>query len=310
MPPTIASATLGRNLRYAHPRFWPTWLKLGCLRLLAPLPPAAGWRVGAWLGKRAWQLLPARRRVTRVNLALCFPGLNDVEREQLARASFAAVGIGLVETAWSWWGNIDRLPLRVLGAEHLRAALALNRGVLVLGAHYSPLELGARHFAQALGAVDTLYRPHDNPLLDAVITRQRSRHTQPIPRHDLRAVRRRLLANNVVWMAPDQDLGRRNAEFTPFFGHLAATVTTTSRFARLNDSPVLFLRHQREGTGYVLELVPMPDFPGTDATADAANFNRVLEHAIRRHPEQYLWMHKRFKTQPDGNQLLYRAAGC
>lgn len=279
------------------------------MRLLGLLPARAGLLVGAVLGMVAFHVLRQRRRVTEVNLRLCFPEMDAAQRAELARAAFASAGIGLVEIGWSWWGPPAQLPLRISGQACLDAALARGRGVVLLGAHYTSLELGGRHF-RALHAVDTLYRPHDNPLLDWMITRCRSRFCLPIERRDFRQVQRSLRANHVVWCALDQDFGRSNAVFTPFFGQPAATLTMASRLARLNDSSVLFLRHQREGAGYVLELTPLDNFPGTSPEADALRFNQLLEQAIRCHPEQYLWMHKRFKTQPDGNQKLYRAAGC
>jgi len=290
-----------------HPRFWPTWLFIGLLRLLALLPPRAGWAVGAAIGSLSFHLAPSRRRISRINLKLCFPELDETTREQLLRESFRAIGISFVEIAWGWWGAPKSLPLRFKGEEHLQTALAQGRGVLLLGAHYSPLELGGRQFS-TIHPVATLYRPHNNRLLDQFITERRSRFCTPITRRDLRAVRRQLLGNGVVWLAPDQDFGYRGSVFAPLFGQSAATLTMPTRLAQINDSPVLFLRHQREDGGYTLEMSPMPDF-GKDQEADAVQYNTLLEQAIRQHPEQYLWMHQRFKTQPEGRRReLYRKA--
>jgi KDO2-lipid IV(A) lauroyltransferase len=290
-----------------HPRYWTTWLFLGLLRVLALLPYRAGLAVGGLLGTLTWHLLGARRRITDINLQLCFPELTPAQRTQLARATFRSTGIALVEIGWTWWGGAKRLPLRVIGADVLQQALAQGRGVLLLGGHYTPLELSGYHFSTIAPAV-ALYRPDNNPVMDWMIRRARARFCQPVPRSDLRQVRRALLDNQVVWLAPDQDFGLRNAEFAPFFGHTAATLTMPTRLAKLNGSPVLFIRHQREADGYVLELTPMTGFPGATPKDDAALFNTTLEQAIRQHPEQYLWMHQRFKTQPDGRRKLYRAA--
>lgn len=292
--------------RFWHPRFWPTWLFLGLLRVLSVLPRKTGYAIGAMIGKLAWWLIPSRRRITEINLRLCFPELTPAQRDRLAREVFRSTGIALVEIGWTWWGHADKLPVRVIGAEALHAALAQGRGLLLLGGHYTPLELGGFHFS-AIAPVITLYRPDDNPVMDWMITRCRTRFCEPVSRSDLRRVRRALLDNQIVWLAPDQDFGQRNAEFVPFFGQTAATLTMPTRLAKLNDSPVFFIRHQREADGYVLELTPMVDFPGATPKEDAARFNATLEQAIRLHPEQYLWLHQRFKTQPDGRRKLYRA---
>jgi KDO2-lipid IV(A) lauroyltransferase len=290
-----------------HPRCWPTWLFIGLLRLLALLPPRAGWAVGGALGALAFHLAPSRRRIARINLRLCFPELDERAREQLLRNAFRSVGISLVEIGWSWWGVPKQLSLRFEGEEYLREALAQGRGVLLLGGHYTPVELSGYQFSLLSPGCVALYRPDDNPLLNRFIVEKRTRYCTPVERRNLRAVRRALLDNKVVWLAPDQDFGYRGSVFAPFFGQPTATVTMPTRLAQLNDSPVLFIRHQREGDGYVLALSPLPGF-GSDAEADAVQFNTMLEAAIRHHPEQYLWAHQRFKTQPDGRRKLYRKA--
>ncbi len=292
--------------RFWHPRFWPTWLFIGLLRLLALLPPRAGWAVGAAIGAIVFHLAPSRRRISRINLTLCFPELDDTARERLLRDTFRSMGISLVEIAWSWWGLPAQLPLRFEGEAHLREALAQGRGVLLLGGHYTPMELSGRQFSLTCPAA-ALYRPDNNPLLNRTIVDRRSRFCTPIERRDLRSVRRALLDNQVVWLAPDQDFGYRGSVFAPFFGQPTATVTMPTRLAQLNDSPVLFIRHQREEGGYTLTLSPLHGF-GKDPEVDAAQFNTTLEAAIRRHPEQYLWAHQRFKTQPDGRRKLYSKA--
>ena len=292
--------------RFWQPRFWPTWLFIALLRLLALLPPRAGWAVGAAIGELSRLLAPSRRRIARINLKLCFPERSEHEREQLLRDTFRAVGTALVEIGWSWWGTPKSLPLRFKGEQHLQAALAQGRGVLLLGGHYTPVELSGYQFS-LLTPCGALYRPDNNPLMNHLIVTKRSQFCTPIARRDLRSVRRQLLGNGVVWLAPDQDFGYRGSEFAPFFGQQTATVTMPTRLAQLNQSPVLFVRHQREHGGYTLELTPMEGF-GSDPKADAAQFNAMLEQAVRQHPEQYLWLHQRFKTQPDGRRKLYRKA--
>lgn len=280
------------------------------MRALALLPFRAGIAVGTLLGRAAHRFATRRRRVAAVNIALCFPQLNPAQQRQLVRETFIATGIGLVEIAWSWWGAPKGIQCTVVGSELFAAAQAKGRGVLLLGAHFSTMDFGGYQLRQHIGAFAALQRPHASAAMQGLIDRGRARFCHPIERNDFRAVKRILNANGTVWYAPDQDFGLRNSVFVPFFGHPAATLTMTTRLAAMSGAATLFVRHQRERDGYILEFIALDNFPGPDAAADAAQYNRVLEHAIRRHPEQYLWLHKRFKTQPDGNQKLYRAAGC
>ncbi|WP_207061550.1 LpxL/LpxP family Kdo(2)-lipid IV(A) lauroyl/palmitoleoyl acyltransferase [Motiliproteus sp. SC1-56] len=293
------------------PRWWPVWVGVGLGRLLARLPFGLLMGLGTLFGHLLFCLLPSRRHIVRVNLRLCFPELAEAEREALVRRVFVANGIGFFESLLAWWGPRQAMARRVRfeGLEHLEGALAEGRGVLLLGAHFSTLELGGLFMAE-VATVNAMYRRHDNPLLDRIITQARQRFCpQPIERRDIRGVIRTLKKNQCVWYAPDQDLGKHASVFAPFFGQQAATLTATSRMARLNNSPVLMLAHYRnpDNRSYTVRLSPpLEDFPSGDDVADAVRVNQVIEEAIRVHPEQYLWLHKRFKTQPDGRHKLYK----
>ena len=291
-------------------RHWPAWLQIGWLRLLALLPYRAGLAVGSAFGLIVFHLARKRRRVTAVNAALCFPELTANERRQLVRDAFVAAGIGIVEIAWSWWGPPRGMRLRVLGAPLFEAAHARGHGVLLLGGHFSTMDLGGRHLFQHIGRFDAIQRDNGDAAMQWAIARGRAHFCRPLERSDFRALIRSLRNGDTVWYAPDQDFGARNSAFVPFFGHTAATLTMSTRLAAVSGATTLFIRHHRERDGYVLEFIALGEFPGASAEADAAHYNRTLENAIRHHREQYLWMHKRFKTQPDGNQKLYRAAHC
>ena len=289
---------------YWHPRWWPTWLMLGCIWLIAQLPLGLQRALGVLLGGLAYRMARRRRRITRINIDLCFPELSSRQRRDLVRRSFLSNGIGLFEAATGWFRNPERLrPItRVHGLEHLEQAQKAGKGVLLLGGHYSTLDLGGSLISLFIDA-DIMQRDHDNPLFNAVMTRAREkRYGMALARKDMRGLLRRLKANRTVWYAPDQDYGRRNSVFAPFFGVPAATITATARIAKASGCQVVPFSHFRRagGLGYDIYFQPaLADFPSGDDLADAARVNRVIEDEIRRFPDQYLWMHRRFKTRPD-----------
>ncbi len=299
---------------FLAPRHWPSWLVIGLLRLLALLPFRAGLVVGSGLGSLLYRAAVKRRRVTEVNIGLCFPELSAAEQQQLVKRIFKANAIGFVETAWSYWGNAAAIKKKTTfkNFDLLDQALAEGRGVVMLGGHFSTLDLGGLLFSFYGVPFDCVYRKHNNPLMDYIICKKRSRYTTVVERKQFRQLVRGLRSNRCVWYAPDQDFGSNGAVFVPFFGQPAATIVATSKMVKLNDSPILMLAQHRnvDNSGYTMEFLPMPGFPSGDETEDATMVNRVLEEAIRKAPEQYMWIHKRFKTQPDGEQKLYKQAGC
>ena len=299
---------------FLTPGYWPTWLVLLLMRLVALLPFKAGLAIGSGLGSLLYRVATKRRRVTEVNIALCFKELTASEQAQFVKDVFKANAIGLIETAWAYWGNRKNIENRTtfIGFELLEEALKQGRGVILLGGHFSTLDLGGLLLSFYGKPFDCVYRPHNNHLMDYWICKKRSRFTNVVDRKKFRELLRDLRKNRCIWYAPDQDFGNKGAVFVPFFGQSAATIVATSKMVRLNDSPILMLAHYRnpDNAGYTMELTAMPDFPSGDETRDAEMVNQALETAIRKAPEQYMWVHKRFKTQPDGNQKLYKAAGC
>lgn len=297
---------------FVSPRFWITHFGIGLLWLLNRLLP---WRqqirLGRMLGQLLFHLSPRRRHVTQVNVRLCFPELPEKNQADLVKRIFINNGIGLFETAMAWWTPLEQLKSHVTlkGREHLDAALERGQGVILLGAHFSTLDLGGLLFS-AFYPVDGMYRRHNNPLLEQVITRNRHRFFgQAIERSDIRSVIRALRQNHIVWYAPDQDFGMKQSVYAPFFGVPAATITATTRMVKLNNSPILMLAQHRlpDDSGYELELFPIIEpFPTGDEEADATRINQELERGIRKDPAQYMWVHRRFKTHPEGKNHLYR----
>ena len=292
------------------PGYWPTWLALGVMWLLAQLPYRLQMASGRGLGWAMVQLGRRRRRIAATNLRLCFPELGEGERGTLLREHFRSLGMGMVETAMSWWTAEAKLsPLaHVEGLEHLQAALARGKGVILLSGHFTSLEIGGRLLALST-PFHVLYRRHKNPLFETIMRRARERNfDKAIPREDMRAMLRSLKQNLPVWYAADQDYGAEKSVFAPFFGIPAATITATSRLAQGSGAAVVpfFQRRLRDGTGYRLQLYPALDgFPGASPEADARRINQIIEEQIATMPEQYLWVHRRFKTRPDGSPPLY-----
>jgi len=297
-------------LRFTGPRFWPTWLMFAALWLVTRLPFSWQMGFGSLIGRIAWRLARRRRHITEVNLRLCFPQLDSSERSRLAQAHFLSVGKGIVETALCWWGRDSQLrnQLTLVGQEHLHAALAPGRGVILLSAHFTTLELGGR-----LLALDTpfhvLYRQHKNPLFEYVMRRARKRRFEKaIPRNDTRALLGSLRDGMPVWYAPDQNHGGAQSVFVPFFGIATSTLTATARLAKSSGAAVVpfFQTRLPDNEGYLLTLCPaLENFPTDDPQTDSARINALLESVIREMPEQYLWVHRRFKTRPAGEPYPY-----
>ena len=290
-------------------RQWPAWLGIGVATLLARLP----WRLqrvlGHWLGGFLHVALRDRRRVAERNIALCFPELEAAQQAGLVRRSFSELGIGLFEFARAWWGSVQpmRHDLRVEGLEHLAAAREDGRGVIVISGHFTTLEMAARlmcDYAPLAG----MYRPHDQGAMEWAVKHGRLRYASHMfTREELRPALKHLKQGGLLWFAPDQDTRRGESVFVPFFGRPAYSLTSTHQLARLSGAAVIVFAHERRADGgYTLRLSPaFADFPSKDATADTARVMAAIEAMVRQVPAQYLWIHRRFKRQPEGRGKLY-----
>ncbi|MBD1552699.1 lipid A biosynthesis lauroyl acyltransferase [Pseudomonas typographi] len=297
---------------YLHPRFWPLWLGLGLLWLVVQLPYGLLLRLGAGVGRGMQLFAHERRAIVARNLELCFPRLPFVERQRLLRENFASTGIAFFEMAMSWWWPKARLArlAHVQGLEHLHAAQAAGEGAILMAAHFTTLEIGAALLGQ-LHTIDGMYREHKNPVFDFVQRRGRERHNPDslaVEREDVRGMLKLLRKGRAIWYAPDQDYGAQQSVFVPLFGIPAATVTATSKFAKLGKARVIPFTQQRlaDGSGYQLVVhPPLEDFPGATQEADCLRINQWVEQAITECPQQYLWAHRRFKSRPPGAARLY-----
>jgi KDO2-lipid IV(A) lauroyltransferase len=287
-------------MRLFAPRYWPTWAGLGLLRLLALLPFPALLAFGRALGALLRHLPLRFVRTARRNIELCFPELDEAGRERLLDEHFKSLGMALMEVPLAWWITPRQLEkiVRIEGAEHLHAALARGNGVILLTAHFTSLELAGRTLL-AVAPVKFLYRPTKNEVLAYALERFRTGYGgRPIPKDDIRAFISALRRNECVWYAPDQSYRKKGAEMVPLFGIPAATNTLTSRLARTTGAAVLpyFLQRLPGSRGYLATIhPPLENFPSECPVSDTARFNRMIEAQVRVAPEQYLWIHRRFK---------------
>lgn len=283
-------------------RYWPHLLGLGLLRLVSLLPWHWQLAFGRRLGQLGYWVARDRRVVVKRNLALCFPQWTHAQRDTLGWRHFESVGMGLVELGMAWWAPDRHLRgrLRIEGLEHLRAAQARGKGVILLSAHFTSIDICGRLFAPHV-AMDVLYRKHQIPIIDHLMRRQRERLFQhAIPRDDIRTMIRSLREGHAIWYAPDQSYRGKHSVLAPFFGVPAPTNPGTARIAQMTGAAVvpLFMERHEEQGGYLVRLLPALDsFPQGDPVADATRINQVIEEQILRCPEQYFWLHRRFKKR-------------
>lgn len=274
-----------------------------------PLPVLA--RIGRGLGLLLYALHAERRHVVRVNLEKCFPHRSPRAQRRLARAHFLAFGQAMLDAAVAWWAGADRLRrlVRLRGHEHYERARHAGRPIILLAPHFVGLEIGGIRLSLE-GPLVTVFRHPDNRVLRDVIERARGRFGLRLIEHNrsLTTLVRQVKAGVPLYYLPDQDAGRRNAVFAPFFGIPTSTFAVLGRLARLADAVVIpcYTRQLPRGRGYeICFTAPLADFPSGDALTDAARMNAAIETAIAAAPEQYFWVHKRFKTRPRGEPSFY-----
>ncbi len=294
------------------PRHWPAWIGLGLLWLLSRLPYRALMRTGRGLGWLVARIPGSRRRIAARNLELCFPQLDPQQHAALLEQSLRDVGLMLIEFALAWMGTrkaIARVPVTIEGLEHLSAANARGHGVLLTGAHFSHLELAGRLLVERGGVeLAGMYREHGDAAFEWAIRRRRQHYAATMfTKNEVRACVRYMKSGGCIWYAPDQDMRGKDTVFVPFFGISASTLTATHHLARLSGACVIPFFHRRlPGGGYALRLeAPLADFPGHDVISDTARINAMIERMAREAPNQYLWIHRRFKSRPSGEASLY-----
>ena len=295
-------------LIFLSPLYWPTWLGLILLWIIAKLPWKMQMLLGHMLGYLLYFVLKRRRDICHTNLRLAFPQLLTEERKTLVFQHFISLGKGLLETSMSWWGTERGLQnlAKFEGIEHLLEHLGKDdqssTGIILLSAHFTSLELSGR-ILSASTPLHVLYRPHQNALIEWVVARvRRKRYGKAIPRDNIRTMIKSLKDKQMVWYAQDQNFGHKNSVFVPFFGVDAATNTSTSRISKISKAVVIpFFAFRSEKEGYILRFLPaLKDFPSDNPKQDAMRINSIIENQVREFSEQYLWTHRRYKDSPTG----------
>ena len=281
---------------------------LGFMWLLRFLPSPAIARVGSGMGALMFWLIPERRKVTRINLAKCFPSMSDAERERLARAHFRIFVRAFIERGVLWWAPAERVRdlVKLEEVEHLRALA--GKPVIVFAPHFAGIDAGGMRLSQDFQMV-SMYSRQKDQRFDRILFEGRTRFgIRLVSRQDgIRKALRIMQAGAPFYYLPDLDFGPRSSVFVPFFGVPAATVTGLSYIARITGASVVpCVTRMLPGGGYVARLYrAWSDFPSGDDAADARRMNAFIEERVLEMPEQYHWLHKRFKTRPPGEPRFY-----
>ncbi|WKV50511.1 Kdo(2)-lipid IV(A) acyltransferase [Dickeya fangzhongdai] len=294
-----------------HPRYWPMWSGIALLYLLVLLPYPLIYRIGTGLGRLSMRFLKRRVAIAHRNLQLCFPDMPAEEREQLVKKNFESVGMGVMETGMAWFWPDWRVErwFKVIGIENMQPLREQKRGVLLIGLHFLTLELGARIFGLQNAGIG-VYRPNDNKLIDWLQTWGRMRSNKSmLDRKDLKGMIRALKQGEIIWYAPDHDYGPRSSVFVPLFA-VEKTATTAGSYmlARAAKPAIVPFVPRRlpDARGYELIIQPAQlDIPLESEEVTAAWMNKLVEENILLAPDQYMWLHRRFKTRPAGEPSLY-----
>ena len=286
-----------------------SYLAIAILWLLHWLPLPALRALGWGLGRLLFVLARARREIALTNLRLCFPKMSEAERAKLARAHFVAFSRAVLDRTLGWWASRERLErtVRVTGLEHLN--YSDGRPLIILCPHFVGLDAGGTRLSLT-GKACSVYSNQSNPVFNKLLYRGRMRFNEVLllSRQDgMRRIVKALKDGYPFYYLPDMDFGRKESIFVPFFGIQTATIPALSRLVRLTGARVVPCITRQVPDGYEVEVMPpWENFPGVSVEADTAAVNRFIESQVLRMPEQYFWLHKRFKTRPPGEQRFYK----
>lgn len=299
------------NRQLLHPRYLLLWLGIGLLYLLVQLPYSLLYKLGPRLGHVAMRFMKRRVQVAARNIELCFPEMSAAERHQIVVKNFESVGMALFETGMGWFWSDARIKkhLKVSGLEHISQAQQAGKGILLLGVHFLTLELGARIFGMYNPGVG-VYRPNNNPVLDWLQIWGRMRSNKDmLNRKDLKGMIRALKQGDILWYAPDHDYGPKSSVFAPFFAVDEAASTKGSHMLIRVGQPAIITyvpRRLANGQGYEMVILPAAENISTESEVMTAHgMNKIVEECVLMAPEQYMWLHRRFKTRPQGKPSLY-----
>ena len=286
-----------------------TYVLVGFLWLLHWLPLPVLRALGGGLGRVLYLFGKERRNVALTNLRLCFPEKTETERERIARAHFIAFAQAALDRTLGWWASRERLErlIRIHGVEHLTNPE--GRPVVMLAPHFVGLDAGGTVVSMHVVGC-SVFSKQKNPVLNKLLYDGRMRFNEAVllSRQDgMRKILKALKDGYPFYYLPDMDFGPKESIFVPFFGVQAATIPALSRLVRLTNAVVVPVIVKQVADGYEVEVQPpWENFPGESVEADTAYMNRYIESQVLRMPEQYFWLHKRFKTRPPGEQRFYK----
>jgi len=299
------------KLSFLLPKYWLTWIGVFVLYSISWLPYKLQLFLGRQIGKLLYLIGGSRKKVADKNLSLCFPDMPDEERNRILKRNFENTGIALLETGMGWWWPNWRAKrkVKVVGMEHIEKAQQQGKGVLLLAMHNLSIEICCRGVGYTHPLV-VFYRPHNNSLMEYFQFRGRGRSNKyMLGKKDVKGLIKALNDGEACAYLPDQDYGRNRSLFVPFFNVKdAATTTGTLIFARSKNAVSMMLVPSRneDGSGYTIEIKPpLENFPTKDDEADVIRVNQELEKSIIKNPEQYMWLHRRFKTRPEQTDPSY-----
>ena len=296
---------------YLAPKYWPLWIAIALLRLAVFLPRPIIHSLGSTLGMLIYRVTPSRRRAARKNLVQAYPDYNKQEIDTLNKKAFKSLGISIFEMGIAWFEKSDALKqhCQIEGKEHLDKAMAKNKGVILLTGHFTTLEIGGRLMGLYCEKYNGVFKKAHDPLFNAIMIRYRNIFgNELINNKNVRGIIRGLKNGYATWFAPDQDFRHEDIVFTPFLGGIASTLTATAKLSKMTGATVVPFYPVRLDDGKGFKLIvrpPLENFPTDDIEADSARVNKAIEEMVYECPEQYLWSHRRFKTQPDRNFNFY-----
>lgn len=255
--------------------------------------------------------MPKRLNIVETNIRLCFPSYTEAEQQNLVREAFISTGRAIMEIGISWWGSRKFIKNfhSLEGIEHLNAAVAKNKGIILLTSHFTTLEIAGAFYGTHTDNLEIVYKYSHNPLFEAFIQRKRLQNFSGLLQHkDIRGIIRSIKKGNIVSYSPDQDFGEKDSVFAPFMGVETCTLVSTQKLAKLTKAPVvpMYVERKKDLTGYILHFSPaLKNFPSDNDVTDAATVNTAIEAQVLQSPDQYIWVHRRFKSRPNGEADVY-----
>ena len=296
------------NTNFIHPKYFLTWILILLMRVGVFVPFRLQVFFGKIIGKLIYPLMTELRKTAYSNISNCFPDKKQPQVTLLVKQHFEAIGISLFETANAFFASDKKIKkmLIIVNEQHFTEALKKEGGIILLCSHFMPLMLGSRALL-IKHTIANIYRPQNNKLFDKVMVKGYLKNgAVMIKSTDTRSIMKAINNSLPIWYAPDQDLGRKNSVFAPLFGIQTATALATSRLAKNNNTRVIPYSFVRTKHGYEMSFdKPLKNYPSGDAIKDASETNQILERKILKNPEQYLWIHRRFKTRPEGEENFY-----